>query len=80
VPRCSTWPRRWPEVADRRQLLLRLAETGHEVVSAELAAGGRAERPRRQHQPLRRVAELVDTDALLCDTLAQVLSLRALRV
>jgi len=71
---------RWPEVADRRQLLLRLAETGHEVVSAELAAGERAERRRRQHQALRRVAELADTDALLCDTLAQVLSLRALRV
>ena len=30
--------RHWPEVTDRKQLLLRLAETGHEAIEREGAA------------------------------------------
>jgi hypothetical protein len=59
--------RRWPEISDRRQLLLRLAATGRDAVAADV---GRADDKRRradQHAALARAAELVEVDALLAD-------------
>lgn len=60
--------RRWPEVSDRRQLLLRLAETGAEQVAAELDASAQASRRQRQRQALARACRLVDPDILLSDS------------
>jgi ABC-type proline/glycine betaine transport system ATPase subunit len=55
----------WPEVTDRRQLLLRLTEVGARALQAELAD----ERSRRERQRvgLQRAAALVDVDELLGD-------------
>jgi hypothetical protein len=58
---------RWPEVRDRRQLLLRLAATGRNAITPEVDADEQARRRDRQRDALRRAAELVDTDALLAD-------------
>jgi hypothetical protein len=59
--------RRWPDVTDRRQLLLRLASAGRDAVADEVAGDERAERVRRQREALARAADLVDTDELLAD-------------
>ncbi len=59
--------RRWPEVSDRRQLLLRLAGVGAGQVAAELAGRCREERSERQRIALRRAGELIDADLLLSD-------------
>lgn len=59
--------RRWPEVTDRKQLLIRLAEEGHTalgLVEAELDAEERTERLRNA---LHRIPSLIDTDRLLSD-------------
>lgn len=57
--------RAWPEVKDRRQLLLRLTEAGGRMLEAEMAAtGARAE---RQRIGLARAARLVDMDELIGD-------------
>ena len=59
--------RRWPEVTERKRLLIRLAEEGHaalELVESGLDAEERHERLRRA---LRRIPSLVDADRLLCD-------------
>ena len=57
--------RAWPEITDRRQLLLRLTEVGGEALEARLAEYEQ----RREHQRvgLERAAQLVDVDALLSD-------------
>jgi hypothetical protein len=57
--------RAWPEIADRRQLLLRLTEAGGEAVEAKLA--DREQRRERQRLGLERAARLVDVDELLAD-------------
>lgn len=57
--------RAWPEVADRRQLLLRLTEAGGEALQAKLAE--REQRRERQRLGLERAASLVDVDELLGD-------------
>jgi hypothetical protein len=57
--------RAWPEIADRRQLLLRLAETGAQAVRAQLA--DHEARRARQRLGLGRAAELVDVDELVGD-------------
>src|SRR4051795_4422748 len=78
--------RAWPEMTDRKALLVRLAETGsRELPPGAGARGGavRGERPRalargadareaavrreRQRAAMRRVAQLVERDALLSD-------------
>ena len=58
---------RWPDVHDRRQLLLRLAAAGRDAIAADLDA--EAKRRRREHQlaAMRRVRDLVDVDLLLSD-------------
>jgi hypothetical protein len=57
--------RAWPEVTDRRQLLLRLTEAGSEALEAKLAEN--EQRRTRQRLGLERAARLVDVDALLGD-------------
>lgn len=59
--------RRWPDVADRKQLLLRLAEEGHHALaSAEVATVAR-DRRGRVALALERIPSLVDVDLLLAD-------------
>jgi hypothetical protein len=57
--------RAWPEVTDRRLLLLRLTEVGGETLEAKLAK--HEQRRERQRLGLERSARLVDVDALLGD-------------
>ena len=59
--------RRWPEVRDRRQLLLRLAAAGRDVIAYDVDAAERERRRQDQRDALDRAAELVDVDALLGD-------------
>jgi hypothetical protein len=59
--------RRWPEVRDRRQLLIRLAGAGREAIAAEVQTEDRAARRERQLTALARGRELIDVDALLGD-------------
>jgi hypothetical protein len=59
--------RRWPDISDRRQLLLRLAAAGHEAIADDVDAADREHRRRRQDDALSRARELVDVDALLSD-------------
>lgn len=57
--------RRWPEVGDRRQLLLRLAAAGRDVLDAD--GEERERRRQRQREALGRAGALVDVDELLAD-------------
>ena len=59
--------RRWPEVTDRKALLLRLAEQGHESVELELARLEADERRKRAELALARIPSLVDAELLLSD-------------
>jgi hypothetical protein len=59
--------RRWPEISDRKVLLLRLAEEGASSLGLEPGQIEADERRRRAQAALRRVQELVDTDVLLSD-------------
>ena len=59
--------KRWPEVRDRRQLLLRLAAAGHEAIVDDALADEHGSRRDRQRAALVRSAQLVDVDALLAD-------------
>jgi len=57
--------RAWPEIADRRLLLLRLTEAGGEALQAKLA--DHEQRRERQRLGLERAAQLVNVDELLGD-------------
>ena len=57
--------RAWPEVTDRRALLLRLTEVGGEALEERLAE--HEQRRERQRRGLERAARLVDADVLLGD-------------
>lgn len=59
--------RHWPEISDRRQLLLRLAEAGAERVAHEQAQEQESAEARhaRQVAAARRIREWVDVDVLL---------------
>jgi hypothetical protein len=57
--------RAWPEITDRRQLLLRLTEIGGEALGERLAE--HEQRRERQRLGLERTARLVNVDALLGD-------------
>jgi hypothetical protein len=59
--------RRWPEVDDRRQLLLRLAAAGRDSIAAEVDADERRHRRGRQLDALSRAERLVDSETLLSD-------------
>ncbi len=59
--------RRWPEITDRKELLLRLAREGHDALRlADLnrSADGRREESRAA---LERIPALVDAELLLSD-------------
>jgi hypothetical protein len=57
--------RAWPEVGDRKQLLLRLAEAGASVMERHLHEGDAARAARRQ--AFLRSRELLDAESLLSD-------------
>jgi hypothetical protein len=59
--------RRWPEVTDRKQLLMRLAAAGRDAIAPDVDARAREQRRERQRAALARAAGLVDADALLGD-------------
>ncbi len=59
--------RRWPDVADRKELLLRLAQEGHDALDlGELDRSGE-QRRERTRQALERIPALVDSELLLSD-------------
>lgn len=58
--------RAWPELGDRKELLLRLAEVGAEAVAAQLAQADA--RAARQRAGLERAKDLVDPELLLGET------------
>lgn len=59
--------RRWPEVRDRKALLLRLAETGAAQLAAEQDNRSRADRRAAQVAAARSTVALIDVDRLLGD-------------
>ena len=59
--------RRWPDVQDRKELLLRLTAAGSEAIAAETAGEERVQRRERQREALRRADALVDPELLLGD-------------
>ncbi len=58
---------RWPEVKDRKTLLLRLAEEGSNALDLDDAEVEAAERRKRTAAALERISQLVDADVLLSD-------------
>jgi hypothetical protein len=63
----DTAQRHWPEIVDRKQLLLRLAEEGHQAVAAAGLARDAQEHSDRVVRALARIPALVDTDLVLAD-------------
>ena len=59
--------RRWPDVHDRRQLLLRLAGIGADRIASELDGTEFRQQRERQLDALRRASSLVDAEVLLSD-------------
>ena len=57
----------WPEVSDRKQLLILLAEEGHTALGLEEAELDTQERHERLRNALQRIPALVDSDRLLSD-------------
>jgi hypothetical protein len=60
---------RWPEVHDRRQLLLRLAAAGRDAIAPEVNVEEDRRRREAQMEALRRAPDLVDVDLLLSDAM-----------
>jgi hypothetical protein len=60
--------RRWPDVEDRKELLVRLAAAGRDVIAPEVDDDAREQRRQRQLDALARSARLVDVDVLLADS------------
>lgn len=58
---------RWPEIADRKQLLLRLAQEGHNALGLADQQLGAEERRERAEVALERIPSLVDGELLLSD-------------
>ena len=59
--------RRWPDVRDRKQLLLRLAGLGRDAIAPDVDERERERARELQFAALRRARELVDVDVLLAD-------------
>jgi len=57
----------WPEITDRKTLLLRLAEEGHNTLEAGDEQLTAEERRARVQAALVRIPSLVDADMLLSD-------------
>ena len=58
---------RWPEVTDRKTLLLRLAEEGRNALESEVEQLTNEERRKRTQTALERIPSLVDAELLLSD-------------
>lgn len=59
--------RRWPDVHDRKQLLLRLAAVGRDAIAPDLDERERELARELQLAALARAGELVDPSVLLAD-------------
>jgi hypothetical protein len=59
--------RAWPDITDRKQLLLRLAATGRDTVQRTLDENDQARRRGEQVEAMNRAATLVDVELLLSD-------------
>jgi hypothetical protein len=59
--------RRWPEVSDRKSLLLRLAEEGGSALGLATERLDAAERRKGTQAALKRLRSLVDVEVLLSD-------------
>jgi hypothetical protein len=59
--------RRWPDISQRKALLLRLAEEGHSVLEQREEELRGEERWARTRRALARIPSLVDRDLLLSD-------------
>jgi hypothetical protein len=59
--------RQWPDVEDRKELLLRLARAGHEALRLDRAELAAYERRELQRSALEHLRVLVDMDTLLTD-------------
>lgn len=58
---------RWPEIADRKQLLLKLAQEGHDALELGVRELEGEERRERAKVALARIPSLVDSDLLLSE-------------
>jgi hypothetical protein len=59
--------RAWPEVGERKELLMRLAALGRDVLAERVAVVEADARRDAQREALRRAPELVDVELLLGD-------------
>lgn len=59
--------RRWPEIANRKELLLRLAQTGHESLRLDEIDAEAGRRHERQLKALAGLKRNVDWDAIRDD-------------
>ena len=59
--------RRWPDVSDRKELLLRLATEGANALGLDPNEPDTEERREQTRAALKRLRALVDTDRLLSD-------------
>jgi post-segregation antitoxin (ccd killing protein) len=57
----------WPDVHDRKALLLRLAQAGRDAIAGAAAREEATERRERQARAMAESAELIDVDVLLSD-------------
>jgi hypothetical protein len=58
---------RWPDIADRKELLLRLAQEGHDALEVESRQVAGEQRRERAQAAVGRIGSLVDRDVLLSD-------------
>lgn len=59
--------REWPEVEDRRQLLMKLAELGSQHVEHRLTREEARARAERQRAAMREIRDMIDVEVLLSD-------------
>jgi hypothetical protein len=59
--------RAWPEVTDRKQLLLRLAAEGRDALALRLDEADGAHRRAEQLKAMQRATTLMDVESLLAD-------------
>ena len=60
--------RQWPGVGNRKELLLRLAQAGHDALGLDRAEAEASRRRELQHKALEELPKLVDMDVLLSDS------------
>jgi len=60
--------RAWPEIAERKELLLLLAGEGRDAVKQRLDEADGADRRAAQRDALERAGTMLDTEALLGDS------------